>query len=184
MQEMQAQLLQNPEQMQSMLNSLMMESILNNPELMCSFMMGNLQLRQMMEQNPEIAHIFNDQATFRQMMRMARNPSLMNKMMRNTDRQMANIEMMPVGFDDPWAPQNTANNTTLNPNANINGAATNPFASLFPSTANSNNLNAFLLPNMFGNTVTGTGTGVGAGAGGNADGTTGLLIFWGGGRMP
>lgn len=99
MAEMQRMLMQNPDQMQAMLNNPIMDSFMNNPELARTLIMANPQMRELIDRNPEIAHVLNDSSTFRQMMQMARNPSLMNEMMRNTDRQMANIEMMPGGFD-------------------------------------------------------------------------------------
>lgn len=162
MQEMQAQLMQNPEQVQAMLNNPFMESLMNNPEVMRSFVMANPQMRQLMDNNPEVAHVFNDPATFRQMMQMARNPSLMQEVMRNTDRQMANIEMMPGGFDalrrmheniqtplyegfaNAINPTNANSNTNTNTNANANqndnsaNSNDNPFASLFQQNTPSN----------------------------------------------
>ncbi|EME32506.1 ubiquilin [Galdieria sulphuraria] len=95
----QQQLMQNPELMRQVMNSPMMQSLLQNPELMRSMMMNNPQMRQLMEQNPELSHVMNDPQVLRQAMEMASNPSLMAEMMRNTDRAMANIEMMPGGFD-------------------------------------------------------------------------------------
>jgi ubiquilin len=95
----QQQLMQNPELVRQMMNSPMMQSLLQNPELMRSMMMSNPQMRQLMEQNPELAHVLNDPQVLRQAMELASNPSLMSEMMRNTDRAMANIEMMPGGFD-------------------------------------------------------------------------------------
>lgn len=101
--DMQRQILQNPQAMQQMMNSpmmtTMMDSFIANPEMARSLMMANPQIRQLIERNPEVGHVFNDPSTFRQMMQLARNPSLMSEMQRHTDRQMANIEMMPGGFD-------------------------------------------------------------------------------------
>ena len=37
----------------------------------------NPQMNQIMEQNPEIAHMFNNPALLRQVMEMQRNPSMM-----------------------------------------------------------------------------------------------------------
>ncbi|KAI0557274.1 Ubiquilin [Gracilaria domingensis] len=144
MAQMQERLMRNPEQMQALLNSPMMESIMNNPEFARQMMMTNPQMRELMERNPEVAHVFNDPSTFRQMMQMARNPALMNEMMRNTDRQMANIEMMPGGFDalrrmheNIQAPlMDAAQGGFANTNNNEagNGTDDNPFSSLFQNT--------------------------------------------------
>lgn len=138
-----AQLMQNPEQMQAMMNSPIMDSIMNNPELARTMMMANPQLRELIERNPEVGHVFNDPSTFRQMMQIARNPSLMNEMMRNTDRQMANIEMMPGGFDALRRMQENIQAPLMDAVQNLgnqrNGGAAaangdNPFASLFQNT--------------------------------------------------
>lgn len=158
MMEMHAQMMRNPDQLQAMLNSPVMDSIMNNPDIMRSFMMDNPQMRELIERNPEFAHVFSDPETFRQMMQMARNPSLMNEMMRNTDRQMANIEMMPGGFDalrrvheNIQAPlmdaaqggfvQDTngriTRTNTIARGTNTN-ADNNPFSSLFESNTPSN----------------------------------------------
>ena len=141
--QMHQQMMRNPEQMQAMLNSPMMDSLMNNPEVARSLMMMNPQMRELMERNPEVAHVFNDPSTFRQMVQMARNPSLLNEMLRNTDRQMANIEMMPGGFDalrrmheNIQAPLmdaaqggfNGDNESGATADANADG---NPFSSLF-----------------------------------------------------
>jgi ubiquilin len=146
MAEMQRTMMQNPEQMQAMLNSPLMDSLMNNPELARSLMLANPQVRELIERNPEIGHVLNDSNTLRQMMQMARNPSLMNEMMRNTDRQMANIEMMPGGFDalrrmheNIQAPlmDATARGFAGGADQNVPGpagpaaGADNPFASLF-----------------------------------------------------
>jgi ubiquilin len=83
------------------------------------------------------------------MMQMARNPSLMNEMMRNTDRQMANIEMMPGGFDalrrmheniqaplmDATAGGLAGMGEPARPSGDAAGAD-NPFASLFQPESN------------------------------------------------
>lgn len=197
MMEIQQQLMRNPEQMQAMLNSPAFESIMNNPEVMRSIMMANPQLRQMMERNPEVAHVFNDPATFRQMMQMARNPSLMSEMMRNTDRQMANIEMMPGGFDalrrmheniqaplmdaaqtgftTPNANAVTNNNDSNNTNGNGNTAtanSSNPFSSLFQQQNQQRNTPSNTpMPNPWAANNTATGNGMG-GMGGGPTNTT------------
>lgn len=140
-QEMQNQVMQNPEQMQAVLNSPMMDRLMNNPEFARRIMMANPQMRELVESNPEIAHVLNDPSTLREMMQMARNPSLMNEMMRNSDRQMANIEMMPGGFDalrrmheTIQAPLMDAAQGGFQREANNTAEETNPFSSLFQNT--------------------------------------------------
>eukprot|EP00166_Cyanidium_caldarium_P006166 ctg_826.g179 len=98
-QQLQQQLLANPGAMQELLNSPLMDSMAENPELMRSLMMANPQVRDLVNQNPEIAHLLSDPTVLRQTMQMMRNPRLMQEMMRNNDRAMANLEAMPGGFD-------------------------------------------------------------------------------------
>ncbi|CAK9879973.1 unnamed protein product [Sphagnum jensenii] len=51
------------------------------------------------DHNPDLAHILNDPGTLGQTLDAARNPELMREMMRNTDRAMSNIEASPEGFN-------------------------------------------------------------------------------------
>ncbi|BAM79113.1 probable ubiquilin [Cyanidioschyzon merolae strain 10D] len=98
-QQMQQALLANPNAMQEILSSPLMESMAENPELMRALMMANPQIREMINQNPEIGHVLNDPGVLRQTLQLMRNPHLMQEMMRTSDRAMANIESMPGGFD-------------------------------------------------------------------------------------
>merc|ERR1719350_2195969 len=50
-----------------------------------------------MERNPEIRQMLNNPEVLRQMMEIARNPSRLQEMTRNMDRQMSNLESMPGG---------------------------------------------------------------------------------------
>jgi ubiquilin len=94
---MQRQMLENPEQMQAMLDNPMVQSLMENPDVMREMMMANPQVRAMIEQNPEMERVLLDPATMRQTMAMARNPALRDEMIRNQDRAMANISSMPGG---------------------------------------------------------------------------------------
>ena len=88
-----------PDPMAAMLNSPMMQGVLENPELLRSIMLANPQLRQVMNDNPELAHVLNDPQVLRQSLEAARNPQLMREQMRNTDRAMSNIEALPGGHN-------------------------------------------------------------------------------------
>ena len=99
MQNMQQQMMNNPDMMRSMMNSPMMQSIMNNPEIMRSLIQSNPQMQAIIEQNPEIGHVLNDPAVLRQTLEAARSPELMREMMRTSDRAMSNIESHPEGFN-------------------------------------------------------------------------------------
>ena len=96
---MQQQMMQNPEAMRAMLNSPMVQQMLDNPEVLRGIIQSNPQLQAIIEQNPEFGHVLNDPAMLRQSLEMARSPSLMREMTRNTDRAMSNIESHPEGFN-------------------------------------------------------------------------------------
>jgi len=99
MQQMQQQLMQDPEMMRRLLDSPMMESIVNNPEMIETMMRMNPQMQQIMDSNPEIRHMFNNPQLIRQALEMARNPSMMQEMMRNQDRALSNLEALPGGMN-------------------------------------------------------------------------------------
>ena len=64
-----------------------------------SLLTSHPQMRQLMEQNPEISHILNNPSALRETMEMATNPKMMLELMHHQDRVIANIESMPGGFN-------------------------------------------------------------------------------------
>lgn len=99
LQQMQQQMMQNPEMVRQMMNSPLVEAMMNDPDMLQNMVQSNPQLKQMMESNPEVGHLLSDPAVLRQSLETARNPQLMREMMRNTDRAMSNIEAHPEGFN-------------------------------------------------------------------------------------
>lgn len=93
------QMLDNPEFIEQAMNNPLVQSLMNDPEIMQEMMMQNPQMRQIMENNPELGQLLRDPEMIRRSMEMARNPNLMREMMRNNDRAMNNIEAIPGGFD-------------------------------------------------------------------------------------
>ncbi|ORX82746.1 hypothetical protein K493DRAFT_411769 [Basidiobolus meristosporus CBS 931.73] len=85
--------------MKDLLNSSFMKSMMSNPEVVRTLMLTNPQVREMVERNPEIGHIINDPNFLQQTIDLARNPELMREMMRNNDRALSNLEMLPGGFN-------------------------------------------------------------------------------------
>merc|ERR1711865_1208238 len=90
------------EQMQDMLQSPMMEQLMENPDMMRTMMQlsmdSNPQLRQMMEQNPQMREVMQDPAMLEQMLQMARNPAMRSQVERNQELALAQLENMPGGF--------------------------------------------------------------------------------------
>ncbi|XP_022099681.1 ubiquilin-1-like [Acanthaster planci] len=98
-QQMQQQLLSNPDMMQQVLNNPMTQSLMQNPDLMRQMILSNPQMQELMERNPEIRHMLNNPELLRQTMEMARNPAMMQEMMRSQDRALSNLESIPGGYN-------------------------------------------------------------------------------------
>lgn len=110
------EMMNNPELMNQMMDNPMMrqmmdvrafelcfwfeyfQRLLENPQMLQEMMRSNPMMNQLIEQNPEMAHIFNNPAIIRQAIEMQRNPSMMQEMMRHQDRAMSNIENLPGGM--------------------------------------------------------------------------------------
>merc|ERR1719160_1517205 len=95
----QQQMMQNPEMVRQLMSSPMVQQMMNDPEMIRAMMRMNPQMSQLMEQRPEIARILEDPEMLQQSMRMATNPSLMREMMRNADRSIGNLDVMPGGHN-------------------------------------------------------------------------------------
>lgn len=59
---MQQQLMQNPDLLAQIMDSPMMQNVLNNPDTMRNMMAQNPQMQAMLDANPQIRHIMNDPA--------------------------------------------------------------------------------------------------------------------------
>jgi len=96
--QMQQELLQNPEMTQSIMNSPMMQNLMSNPDFIRNMMDSNPQMRQVLESNPELRNMLDDPETMRRSMEMMRDPNAMRNAMRNQDLAMSQIENIPGGF--------------------------------------------------------------------------------------
>mmetsp|Transcript_10775 Transcript_10775/g.14040 ORF Transcript_10775/g.14040 Transcript_10775/m.14040 type:complete len:566 (-) Transcript_10775:964-2661(-) len=93
------EMMNNPEFMQRMMDSPIMQSMLDNPEIIRSMLQSNPQMQALLESNPQLNHVLNDPQLLRQQMEAIRNPAVMQEMLRNQDRAMANIESLPGGYN-------------------------------------------------------------------------------------
>ena len=151
--------------MQAMMNApgmhAMMDSLMQNPEVMRGMFESNPAMRELMDRQPELAHVLNDPAVLRQAMDMARNPALLRESMRNNDRvrtlvaslrrasllmlllhkiilqALSNIETSAEGHNALRRLysdfQAPLMDAVTAPTAAAQGAAANPFAGLFSS---------------------------------------------------
>uniref|UniRef100_A0A5F4WLD2 Ubiquilin 1 n=1 Tax=Callithrix jacchus TaxID=9483 RepID=A0A5F4WLD2_CALJA len=97
--QMQRQLLSNPEMMVQIMENPFVQSMLSNPDLMRQLIMANPQMQQLIQRNPEISHMLNNPDIMRQTLELARNPAMMQEMMRNQDRALSNLESIPGGYN-------------------------------------------------------------------------------------
>jgi ubiquilin len=94
-QRMQEGIMSNPDFMRQIMDSPLTQSLMSNPEIVRSLIQGNPQMRQLIERNPEIGHMLNNPDILRQTMEIARNPAMLQELMRNQDRAMSNLESLP-----------------------------------------------------------------------------------------
>jgi ubiquilin len=129
--QMKQQLAENPNLMREIMNTALMQNLLDNPDLIRNLIMNNPRMRELIDQNPDLAHVFNDPSILRQTVEAARSPELMREMMRNTDRAMSNIESSPEGFNMLRRMYETVQEPFLNATTMVGGEGDrnqNPFA--------------------------------------------------------
>ncbi|CAO2624576.1 UBQLN2 [Lemmus lemmus] len=96
---MQQQLMATPEMMIQIMENPFVQSMLSNPDLMRQLIMANPQMQQLIQRNPEISHLLNNPDIMRQTLEIARNPAMMQEMMRNQDLALSNLESIPGGYN-------------------------------------------------------------------------------------
>lgn len=94
--QMQQQMMSNPDMMRQMLDNPMVQSLMSNPDIIREMMMSNPQMQSLVERNPEIQHMLNNPQLMRETMEMARNPAALSELMRNHDRALSNLEVLTV----------------------------------------------------------------------------------------
>ncbi|XP_050769163.1 ubiquilin-1-like isoform X3 [Gymnogyps californianus] len=126
--QMQRQLMSNPEMMVQIMENPFVQSMLSNPDLMRQLIMANPQMQQLIQRNPEISHMLNNPDIMRQTLELARNPAMMQEMMRNQDRALSNLESIPGGYNALRRMYTDIQEPMLNAAQEQFGS--NPFASL------------------------------------------------------
>lgn len=95
---MQNEMMANPDVMRTLLDNPLVQQMMNNPDTMRSLITSNPQMQDLMQRNPEISHMLNNPELLRQTMELARNPSMLQELMRSHDRAMSNLESVPGGY--------------------------------------------------------------------------------------
>ncbi|XP_044301663.1 ubiquilin-1 [Varanus komodoensis] len=131
--QMQRQLMSNPEMMVQIMENPFVQSMLSNPDLMRQLIMANPQMQQLIQRNPEISHMLNNPDIMRQTLELARNPAMMQEMMRNQDRALSNLESIPGGYNALRRMYTDIQEPMLNAAQEQFGG--NPFASLVSNSS-------------------------------------------------
>ncbi|XP_071450374.1 ubiquilin-1-like [Hetaerina americana] len=97
--QMQREFLGNPDMLRQILDNPLVQRLMNDPENMRNLITSNPQMQELMERNPEITHTLNNPDLLRQAMELARNPSMLQELMRSHDRAMSNLESIPGGYN-------------------------------------------------------------------------------------
>lgn len=134
-QRMQQQVMQNPEMLRQMMENPFVQQMMSNPDIMRQLMMANPQMREIMERNPEITHMLNNPELMRQTLELARNPAMLQELMRSQDRAMSNLESIPGGFNALQRMYTDIQEPMMN--AAQEGFGSNPFAGLVGSGGSS-----------------------------------------------
>ncbi|KAJ2470502.1 hypothetical protein GGI02_002883 [Coemansia sp. RSA 2322] len=71
---------------------------LANPQLAQTFMMANPQMREALENNPELRRLMSDPEVMQQSFNAVQNPRLLQEVQRNNDRVLSNLESAPGGY--------------------------------------------------------------------------------------
>ncbi|KAK7080973.1 Ubiquilin-1 [Halocaridina rubra] len=132
-QRMQREMLSNPDMMRQIIDNPFVQQLMNNPEYMRAIITSNPQMQQLMERNPEISHMLNNPEMLRQTMELARNPAMLQELMRSHDRALSNLESIPGGYSALQRMYRDIQEPMLNAAQEQFGS--NPFASLVGNNA-------------------------------------------------
>jgi len=84
--------------LRQMMDSPLVQSLMTNPDYMRHILTSNPQMQQLLERHPEINHVLNNPELLRQTMEIARNPAMLQELMRSQDRALSNLESIPGGY--------------------------------------------------------------------------------------
>ncbi|XP_057666588.1 ubiquilin-1 [Diorhabda carinulata] len=133
---MQNEILQNPDMIRNILDNPLVQRIMNDPENMRTLLTRNPQMQELMERNPEISHMLNNPELLRQTMELARNPSMLQELMRTHDRAISNLESIPGGYNALQRMYRDIQEPMLS--ATADQFVRNPFAGLVDNTSTNN----------------------------------------------
>ncbi|KAB0801095.1 hypothetical protein PPYR_05449 [Photinus pyralis] len=133
---MQSELLGNPELLRQVLDNPLVQRLMNDPDHMRTLITSNPQMQELIDRNPEINHMLSNPELLRQTMELARNPSMLQELMRSHDRAISNLESIPGGYNALQRMYRDIQEPMLN--AASEQFSRNPFAGLVESNTTGN----------------------------------------------
>nr|XP_025885539.1 ubiquitin domain-containing protein DSK2b-like [Solanum lycopersicum] len=119
--------------MREILNMPLVQDLVNDPEIICNFVVNSLQMQKYVNLNPELPHIFNDPAIFLQTWEAARN-ELMHETIRTIQWSLSHTESSPEEFNMLRHMYENVQEPFLNATSMAgdtrNDSGTNPFVAL------------------------------------------------------
>ncbi|KAF4655136.1 hypothetical protein FOL47_009563 [Perkinsus chesapeaki] len=95
----QSHLIKNPDVMEQMLNTPVMQTVLQNGDMLTSLISMNGQIRKLMEENPELERMLNDPSVLKASSEAFQNPAVVRELISSTETAMANIDgTVPGGY--------------------------------------------------------------------------------------
>ncbi|CAH1110868.1 unnamed protein product [Psylliodes chrysocephalus] len=99
--QMQSELLSNPNMLRNLLDNPLVTQLMSNPEAMRSLLVRNPQMQELIERYPEINQTLNNPELLRQTAELARNPSMLQELMRSHERSMGLEPNSPTPLTNP-----------------------------------------------------------------------------------
>ncbi|XP_015919662.1 ubiquilin-1 isoform X1 [Parasteatoda tepidariorum] len=84
-QQMQKELLQNPDLLQQVMNNPFVQSMLENPEYMQQMILSNSQMKDMLETNPDLSYMLSNPDVLRNTLEIARSPGMLQELVRSRE---------------------------------------------------------------------------------------------------
>lgn len=97
--QIQNEILSNPDFLRQILDNPLVQGLMTDPDNMRALITSNPQMQDLMERNPEINHMLSNPELLRQTMELARNPAMLQELMRSHDRAISNLESIPGGYN-------------------------------------------------------------------------------------
>ncbi|KAA0702690.1 Ubiquilin-1 Protein linking IAP with cytoskeleton 1 [Triplophysa tibetana] len=144
-QQMQRQLMSNPEMLSQIMENPLVQSMMSNPDLMRQMIVANPQMQQLMERNPEISHMLNNPELMRQFGNNPFSALSGNDSSGTPPSRTENREPLPNPWSSPDNPSSGTATTTSSTTSSTTPSVSNP---LGVGSSNLGNVGMFNSPGM------------------------------------